>query len=88
MLIDLATQEDLLFLLAEGNRTKRAHSKLTHHAAGKIGSLLDIVTGAGRHLSKEGFFRYAAAHHDGQARLQIFLGVSVLIVDRQLHGHT
>src|SRR5579859_2844919 len=87
MLTDFATEEDLLFLLAESNRTERAHTELAHHAAREIGSLLDIVSGARSHLAEECLFGNTAAHHDGQASLEVLLGVSVLVVDRQLHGH-
>ena len=37
MLRDLAAEEDLLFLLAEGQRTEAAHAVLADHAAGEVG---------------------------------------------------
>src|SRR3954454_3216537 len=41
MLIDLASQEDLLVLLAESDWTEWAHAELANHAAGEIGSLFN-----------------------------------------------
>src|SRR5581483_971220 len=87
MLIDLAAEEDLLFLLAKRDRAERAHAELANHSTGEIGSLLDVVAGASRHLAEENLFSHASTHHDGQSRFQIFLGVRVLIVDGQLHGY-
>ena len=46
MLRDFTTQEDLLFLLAEGQRTEPAHAVLANHAACKVGSMLDIAARA------------------------------------------
>ena len=36
---------------------------------------------------QEDLFGDAPAHQDGQLRFQVILGVRVLIVFRQLHGH-
>src|SRR5690348_7698882 len=87
MLIDFASEEDLLFLLTEGDRTERAHAEFTDHAASEIGSLLDVVAGASCHLAEEDLFGDATAHHDGEARFKILLRVGVLVIDRQLHGY-
>ena len=48
VLRDLAAEEDLLFLLAEGQRPHRAaHAPLADHAARQVGGALEIVAGAG-----------------------------------------
>src|SRR5579872_2173179 len=86
MLRNLASEEDLLILLAEGDRTHWAHAEFAHHAAGRIAGLLDVVAGAGGHLLEEDFLGGAAAHHNGQAGFEIVLGIRVLVVERQLHG--
>ena len=50
VLRDLAAEEDLLFLLAEGERPHRvAHAPLAHHPARQLGRALEVVAGAGRH---------------------------------------
>ena len=46
---DFAAEEDLLLLLAEGERTELAHAPLADHLAGNFGGALDIVAGAGGH---------------------------------------
>ena len=49
VLRDLAAEEDLLFLLAEGERPHRvAHAPLAHHPARQLGGALEVVAGAGR----------------------------------------
>ena len=88
VLRDLASQEDLLFLLAECQRPQIAHAKLANHLARQFGGAFDIVACAGAHLVEEQFLGDAATHHDGDLRLQILLVVVVLVVDGQLHRHT
>ena len=53
VLADLAAQEDLLFLLAEGERAKIAHAPLANHLARHFGGPFDVVAGAGAHLVEE-----------------------------------
>src|SRR5579863_3504525 len=84
MLRDLAAEEDLLFLLAEGQRAEAAHAELADHLAGQIGGALDVVAGAGGHLLEEDLLGDAAAHQDGKLRLQVVLRHRVLVVFRQL----
>ena len=62
VLCDLAAEEDLLFLLAEGQRTEAAHAVLADHAAGELGGVLDVAAGAGGHLVEEDLLSHAAAH--------------------------
>ena len=50
MLRDLAAQEDLLFLLAEGERTQPAHAVFADHLACEFRCTLDVVAGTGGHL--------------------------------------
>src|SRR5205807_1415542 len=44
MLVDLAAQEDLLFLLAESKRTQFAHAELANHLARQLGRAFDVVS--------------------------------------------
>ena len=76
MLCDLAAQEDLLFLLAEGKRTECAHAPLADHLARDFGGPLDVVACASGHVVKEDLFGDAAAHQDGKLRFEIVLGSS------------
>ena len=87
MLVDLAAEEDLLFFLAEGQRSEIAHAEFADHFARQFRGALDVVACAGAHLVEEHLFGDAAAHHDGDFGFQIFLGVVVLVIDRQLHGY-
>src|ERR1700757_4554088 len=47
MLRDLASKKDLLFLLAEGQRTQSAHAVFANHLACEVSRPLDIVAGSG-----------------------------------------
>ena len=85
MLGDLAAQEDLLFPLAEAERTQLTHAPLADHLAGHVGGAFDVVTGTSCDVMHEDLFRNAATHQDGELRLEIFLVIAVLVVDRKLH---
>jgi hypothetical protein len=62
VLRDLAAEEDLLFLLAEGERAHRiAHAPLAHHLASEIGRTFEIVAGAGRDAAERDLLSDAAA---------------------------
>ena len=76
MLRDFAAQEDLLFLLAEAQRTQFAHAPLANHLAGQIGGALDVVARAGGDVVHEDLFGDAAGHQNGELRLQIVLVVA------------
>ena len=68
---EVAAEEDLLFLLAEGHRTELlAHAPLADHLARELGRLLDVVAGAGRHVAEDQLFRGAAAEEDRQVVLE------------------
>ena len=84
---EVPAQEDLPLRLAEGERSELAHAPFADHLAGEIGRLFDVVPGAGRHVAEEPLFGDAAAHHDGDRRLEVFLRVRVLVLDRELHRH-
>ena len=86
MLGDFAAQEDLLFALAEAQRTQFAHAPLADHLASHVGGALDVVAGAGGDVVHEDLFGDAAAHQDGQLRFEIVLVVAVLVVERKLHA--
>src|SRR4051794_2553650 len=88
MLCNLASQEDLLLLLAESKRPQAAHAIFANHLARHLRGTLDVVPGTGRHLLEEDLFRNASAHEDGKLRLKVILGDGVLVVFRQLHGDT
>ena len=62
-----------------------AHAPLADHLAGEVGRLLDVVAGARRHVAEELLLGDAAAHHHGDRRLEVLLGVRVLVLGRQLH---
>ena len=83
---DFASQEDLLFFLAEGQRSEFAHAPFADHLAGEFGGALDVIASAGGHQFEEDFFRQAAAHQDRDLGFQIVLVVVVTVVGRQLHG--
>src|SRR6185369_9096460 len=87
MLSDLAAEEDLLFLLAVGDRTEARHSKLAHHLASKLSCLLDIVRSAGGHVVEKNLFCDSAAHHYRDLTFQVIARVRVTIRFRQLHRH-
>ncbi len=87
VLRDLAAEEDLLFLLAEGERTHRvAHAPLADHPAGQIGGALEVVAGAGRDAADGDLLGDAAAEQDRDLILEVLARVVVLLVDRQLHA--
>src|SRR5262245_42976324 len=86
---DLAAQEDLLFLLAEGERTHRvAHAPLADHLARHLGRALEVVAGAGREAVHRDLFGNAAAEEDRDLIVQVVARVIVLLVDRQLLRET
>ena len=87
MLSDLPAQKDLLFFLAESQRSQIAHTELAYHLASQLCRPLDIVACTRTHLVQEHLFGDPAAHHDGDLGLQIFLGVIMFVVDGQLHGY-
>ncbi len=90
VLCDLAAQEDLLFLLAEGQRTEAAHAVLAHHAAGEVGGVLDIAACAGGHLVEEDLLSHASAVGGGEIGFEILAGVVVAIAgqeDRHAQSH-
>ena len=87
VLRDLAAEEDLLFLLAEGQRAHRfAHAPLADHAAGEVGGALEVVAGAGGDVAGRDLLGDAAAEQDADLVDQIVLRVVVLLVGRQRHG--
>src|SRR6185503_3400007 len=88
MLSDLAAEEDLLFLLAVGDRTEAGHSKLAHHLSRKLGCLLDVVRSAGRHVIEENLFGDSPAHHYRDLTFEVIARVRVAIRFRQLHRHS
>ena len=81
---DLAAEEDLLFLLAEGQRPQSSlmpHSQTILRARSVARSMslpAPVVM-----WFEEDLLGDAAAHQDGELRLEVLLGVGVLVVDRQ-----
>src|SRR5438093_740526 len=85
VLRDLAAKEDLLFLLAEGERAHRlAHTPLGDHLAGTLGRDLDVVGGAGGQGVEEDLLGAAPPHQDGDLTLDELLRVVVLVGLRKL----
>ena len=91
VLCDLASEEDLLFLLAEGHRPESAHAEFADHLAGEFGGALDVVAGTGGHLLEEDLFGAATAHEGGETGFEVLLGDGVLVflgeVDRDAESH-
>ena len=87
MLGDLASEEDLFFLLSERERAERRHAELANHLPRELGGLFDIVACAGCHGPQEQLFRKTATHHDRKLAFQISARIRVAIVHRQLLGH-
>src|SRR5579863_1274121 len=81
---EIPSQEDFLLVLAEGQGTQARHPEFAHHAAREFRRLLDVVAGAGGDVVQKHLFGHASAHHDGKLRLEIVLGVRVLVIHRQL----
>ena len=72
VLRDLAAEEDLLFLLAEGERAHGvAHAPLADHPARQVGGALEVVAGAGRDVAGRQFLGDAAAEQDGDLVVEI-----------------
>src|SRR6266853_1922376 len=86
MLGNFAAQENRFFLFAERQWPKLAHAPFADHVARDVGSAFDVVSGASGDVPEEHFFRGAAAHQHRQHTFQMFFGVGMLIVGRQLHG--
>src|SRR5256884_4087529 len=65
---DLPAEEDVLLVLAEGERPQLVgHAPLAHHLARHLGGLLEVVAGTGRLLLQHDLLGGAAAHQDGDA---------------------
>ena len=85
VLRDLAAEEDLLLLLAEGERAHRvAHAPLAHHAARHLGRALEVVAGAGRQAVHRDLLGDAAAEQNRDLIVEVVARVVVLLVDREL----
>ena len=87
MLSDFPSQENLLFLFAEGQGAQFGHPVVAHHAAGQFGSLFDVVARARGHVFQKHLLGHPSTHHDGDLALQEDPGVGVLVILRELHGH-
>ena len=64
VLRDLTTEEDLLFLLAEGQRPEFGHAVFANHRTREFRRFLDVIGRAGRDVAEEGLFRNAPAHQN------------------------
>ena len=72
---EVAAEEDLLFLLAEGQRAELlAHAPLADHLAGELGRALDVVAGAGGHVTEDELLGDAAAEEDREVVLEELAG--------------
>src|ERR1700749_300414 len=80
----LAAEEDLLLLLAEGERPQVRHAVLADHRARQLRRTLDVVGRARRDASKEDLFGEAAAHQDGDLAEQVIFRVVVAVALWQL----
>ena len=86
MLRDFAAQEDLLFLLPEGQRAQFAHTPFANHLARHVRGPLDVIACSGAHDIQEHLFRDAATHQNRDLRLKVVLVIVVPVIRRQLHG--
>ena len=64
------------------------HTKARHHITGELGSLLDVVGGAGRHLSKDELLGCAATAIDGELVQDLLARRQEALVLLDLHGIT
>src|SRR5438552_3725639 len=86
---EVAAEEDLLLLLAEGNGTELlAHAPLAHHLVGQLGGALEVVAGAGGHVAEHELRGGAAAEEDREVVDQEGLRVRVAVVERDLLRET
>ncbi len=83
VLRDLTAEEDLLFLLAEGERTETAHAVLANHAASEVGGVLNVAARAGRHLVEEDLLSHTPAVSDGEICFKIFARVVVPVAGQE-----
>src|SRR5215470_12177002 len=82
---EIAPQEDLLLLLAEGDRTELlAHAPLAHHLPRQLGGALEVVTRAGGHVAEHELLGGAATEQDGEVHQEEVLRVRVAVVERDL----
>src|SRR5439155_4262779 len=86
---DLATEEDVLLVLAEGERAQLlGHAPLAHHLARHLGGLLEVVAGTRRLLLQHDLLGAAATHEDDDAVDEVLARIVVLVVHRELHRET
>src|SRR5262249_7140519 len=84
---EIAPQEDLLLLLAEGDRAELlAHAPLAHHLPRQLGGALKVVARAGGHVAEHELLGGTAAEQDGEVHQEEVLRVRVTVVERDLLG--
>src|SRR5213080_2543391 len=84
---EVAAEEDLLLLLAEGDGPELlAHAPLADHLVRELGGALEVVARAGGHVAEHQLLGGAAAEEDGEVVDEERLGVRVPIVERDLLG--
>src|SRR5262245_58060687 len=77
----LAAEEDVLFVLAEGQRAELVrHAPLADHLARHLGGLLEVVAGARRLLLEDDLLGRPAAEQDRDAVQQVVPRVVVLVI--------
>src|SRR5207249_1415095 len=85
LLREVAAEEDLLFLLAEGHRPELvAHTPLAHHLVRQLGGALDVVARPGRHAAERELLGRAPTEEDGELAEEVVLRVGVPVVERHL----
>src|SRR5213594_230934 len=85
LLREVAAEEDLLFLLAEGHRPELvAHTPLAHHLVRQLGGALDVVARPGRHAAERALLGRAPTEEDGELAEEVVLRVGVPVVERHL----
>src|SRR5438128_723217 len=85
LLREVAAEEDLLLLLAEGHRAELvAHAPLAHHLVRQLGGPLDVVARPGRHAAERELLGRAPTEEDGELAEEVVLRVGVPVVERHL----
>src|SRR5437667_1180051 len=78
LLREVAAEEDLLFLLAEGHGPELlAHAPFAHHLARQLGGALDVVARPGRHAAERELLGRAPTEEDGELAEEMVLRAGV-----------
>src|ERR1700736_16975 len=86
LLAEVATEEDELFLVAEGQGTELlGHAPFGDHAARQLGGLADVIGGPRGDVAEDQFLRDPAAEDHGHVIVELAARDQVAVLGRQLH---